>query len=280
MAYLGLGGIIQFNRQSPPPIVLPASSLNKAAGYVSTDFDDWMLGELVSLVHQGGAITGHIHKDELSRIYFHTDLFGALANTPDTLISLASLPTLTVFALCSNANLAQIQAISAFLATVAVPEYETPIRAWPQVAAAYNSAGQANDWQIQGLLQNWDLSINGSEVDISSLSEKFGSYIKGSVTGSGSLNFLVERETESGYGGPELLIKMAQMTDAGSTAKARFLLNGYTGKDTSCPFIYFFAEILITVCSINTRQEDAIRGTANFIVNGPVRLLSGLNLLP
>jgi hypothetical protein len=286
MAYLGLGGIIQFNRRDPAPIILPASSLNGTAGYVFTDFDDWMLGELVSLVCPSGAITGYIHKDELSRIYFHTDIFGALANSPDTLIPFTSIlpplvPASTVFALCANAGVTQLQTISTFLATIAEPEYETPIRAWPQVAAAYEAAAQPSEWQIQGLLQNWDLSISGSEADITGISEKFGSYIKGSVTGSGSFNFLVDRETESGYGSPELLIKMAQMTDgAGSTARVRFLLNGYTEKNTSCPFIYFLADVLITVCTINTRQEDAIRGSATFLVNGPIRLLSGLNLLP
>jgi hypothetical protein len=280
MAYLGYNGIITFQRNPPEPIAIPVSAINKTDGYISADYDDWLLAEQVTIVHSTGTLNGYIFRNELDRIFFHTTIAGALSNSTATRISLSSVSISTPLILAANTNAEQDTVLSQLLSSLTGLTSETRLRAWPSTAAAFKNAASSDPWNLQGELRSWELNRSASEIDTGSIGEKFGTSIKSVVTGSGSMDFLIDIYIKNNQTSVDPILRLVQLTDEGSTASGKFYLKGQENDFMDADSIplsksYFFkSKILITASSISMSPDNAVIGSAQFVTTGPIRLLS------
>lgn len=280
MAYLGNTGILKLKRSSPEPVAVPASAVNKVGNYITVDYDDWLLAEYVTLVHDSGAVSGYSFRDELDRVYLHTTQDGALSNAVGSRVSFSSVNTSKPVILAANANATQIQHLSNLVSTLNTLEYETLLRAWPQVFTSYKNSASTNPWKIQGQVKQWELSRSSPEIETGSIGDKFTTFVKSTVSGSGSLDFIVNLYNSENEGDVDPILRLVQLTNEGSTGSVKFYLkqDGASEYDELPSYMnraYFFkADIILTASSISTSFEDLIRGSANFVTTGPIRLLS------
>lgn len=284
MAYLGHEGVIQLRRNSPEPVVVPTSALNIAGNYVVVDYDDWLLGEEVYLIHAAGTVQGYAHRDALDRIYLHTTRAGALSNSSNTLRSFSAVSTSKPVVLAANINSSQLSTLVAFQATLSSLTYERRIRGWPTTAGVLQAQATANPWMLQGSLRSWELSRSAPEIDTGSLGDKFSTVIKSAISGSGSLDFIVQLYSRENYSDVDPLLRFVQLTEQGSTAGVKFYMKQQSAGGSRVDHqgqsvypsaaLYFKADIVITTSSVSVSAEDKVGGSANFVTTGPIRLLS------
>lgn len=276
MAYLGSDGIIKLKRSTPEPIVIPTQSVNTSSGYIVVDYDDWLLAELVTIIHANGTAQGYIFRDELDRIYFHSSQSGALANSVSSRISLSSISTSRPIILAANINSNQAQILITLLGSITSVAYETRLRAWPSALISFKSSATVNPWKIQGNIKRWEFSRSAPEIETGSIGDKFTSFVKSVVSGSGSLDFIISLYTDENESDVDPILRTIQLTEEGSSGTAKFYVKQRGTED--CSYMtrayYFMATILFTASSINTSFDDVIAGSANFVTTGPIRLLS------
>jgi hypothetical protein len=148
-----------------------------------------------------------------------------------------------------------------------------------------NADGQP--WLIQAWLSEWTLNLSGTEVDTTAVGEKFGDSVKALITGGGSLDFLLERQTRAGHQDPTALMRLLLLVQKGCKAEAKFSLmldRSASTADSDCSpaqnlagDLYYQCEILITSTAINTRADQLIAGSADFVTTGPIALKMGVD---
>lgn len=284
MAYLGRDGVIQLQRSSPEPVVVPPSAINVAGNYVTVDYDDWFLADEVTLIHSGGVLTGYIHRDALDRIYLHTTRAGALSNDAATRRSFSGVSVSKPVVLVAGANANQLTTLGTFQATLTTLSVEKRLRGWSTTSATFASQATANPWNLQGQLRSWSLSRSAPEIETGSLGDKFTTHIKSVVSGSGEMDFIIDLYSKSNENDVDPLLRLVQLTEEGSTAKCKFYLKK-TSSGTTCAnqspvvtpvsaALFFNATILLTASSIDVSPENFVIGSASFVTTGPIRLLS------
>lgn len=284
MAYLGREGLLLLKRAAPEPVVVPTAAINKTQNYITVEYDDWLLGEEVYLIHSSGVISGFAHRDELDRIYLHETAEDALINIPATRYSFSSVSLARPVVLAANINYVQAETLSAFQYTLLAVAFEKRLISWPSVYAEFVSEATANPWQLQGNMRSWELSRSAPELDIGSLGDKFATFMKNTVSGSGTMDFVVDLYSQNYAQSVDPMLRLVQLTEAGSNGTARFHLKQSTQKTVQVineiikkpvnAAVYFKAEILITSSSISTSAQDLIYASADFVTTGPIRLLS------
>lgn len=280
MAYLGYSGIVMFQRIQPEPVVIPASAVNKSNHYINVNYDDWLLAEFAYLFHNTGTISGYVHRDALDRIYFHSNRDGALENSVATRISLTGVDVTKPVIIAATPSAAQILQLTSFQVTLTTITAERRLRAWPADWNAYKAAAEASPYQVQGELKRWQFSRNAPEVDISAIGDRFSTFTKATVSGSGTMDFIVRFYGSDIQKDIDYMLKLVQLTEHGCIGKARFYLkqatveaNDYVGSPVSAA-LYFDASILITTSAIDVDNSDVVLGSASFVTTGPIRLLS------
>lgn len=288
MPYLGSEGSIQFQRVPPEPVVIPTTALNVSGNYVTVDYDDWLAGEEVYLVHSSGYVQGYVHRDPLDRIYFHSTRDGALSNNNATRLSLSGVSTSKPVILAANINSAQRSTLSSLQSTLSATTFEKTLRAWPTTDNTFKGQATSNPWLLQGQLRNWELERSAPEIDVGALGEKFGTAIKSTVSGSGTLDFIIQLYSRENYTDVDPLLRLVQLTEQGSQAKARFYLkqpslavacvnstvNSTSNATPVYAAVFFAATLLITSSSVRVSSDEFVYGSANFITTGPIRLLT------
>jgi hypothetical protein len=280
MAYLGYNGIVTLQRTQPEPIVVPASSVNKTSNFVTVGYDDWLFAEHVYLIHAAGSLNGYIHRDSLDRIYFHENIDGALSNSSATLIPLSTVNVTKPVVLVCNSNSTQRTTLSTFVTSLSTISSETRLRAWPSTSNSFKSQATENPFKIQGELRRWQLARTASEIDTGVIGERFGSYVKATVTGSGTMDFIVNLYSSANKNDVDPMLRLVQLTEQGSTGNARFYLKQATVEvddaDSSpvTSSLFFQSSILITTCAVDVDNSDIVTGSASFVTTGPIRLLS------
>jgi hypothetical protein len=280
MAYLGYNGIVTLQRTQPEPIVVPASAVNKTSNFVAVGYDDWLFAEHVYLIHAAGSLNGYIHRDSLDRIYFHQNIDGALSNSSATLISLSTVNVTKPVVLVCNSNSTQRTTLGTFITSLSTISSETRLRAWPSTNNSFKSQATENPFKIQGELRRWQLSRTASEIDTGVIGERFGSYVKATVTGSGTMDFIVNLYSSANKNDVDPMLRLVQLTEQGSSGSARFYLKQATVEvddaDTSpvTSSLFFQSSILITTCAVDVDNSDIVTGSASFVTTGPIRLLS------
>jgi len=280
MAYLGYNGIVTLQRTQPEPIVVPASSVNKTSNFVTVGYDDWLFAEHVYLIHAAGSLNGYIHRDSLDRIYFHENIDGAISNISATLIPLSTVNVTKPVVLVCNSNSTQRTTLSTFVTSLSTISSETRLRAWPSTSNSFKSQATENPFKIQGELRRWQLARTASEIDTGVIGERFGSYVKATVTGSGTMDFIVNLYSSANKNDVDPMLRLVQLTEQGSTGNARFYLKQATVEvddaDSSpvTSSLFFQSSILITTCAVDVDNSDIVTGSASFVTTGPIRLLS------
>jgi len=166
------------------------------------------------------------------------------------------------------------------------PDYEEPAADTAEYDNAdfepryYINAGEeAAVWRVQCDLSQWTLNLNAPEVDTTAIGERFGEAVKSVVSGGGTMDFVVERESYTGNEDPTTLMRLLLLTEKGCRTDAQFwMIDNRTAVDTLLPGdLYYDTEILITSVAINTRAGDIIAGSMNFVTVGEIALRMGTN---
>jgi hypothetical protein len=277
MNLLGRQGGLEFRREAPEPLLLPAAALSVSGSYITVNGPDWWPCDAITVVHGGGSLDAYIYRDPLDRLYFHSTPEGALNNTASSRLSLSSL-TAGPLVICGHASAGQLTALSPLLSTTV--SYETPIRAYPSVATAYSAAATAQAWVIPADLNKWSLNISSPTVEASAVGDNYSSSEKVIVSGSGSLDFLLRSYTGGSSFSSDELLRLVMMLSRGAKAEAKFIMKRSSALqpcsgDTRTFFnggLYYSATILLTESSLAVSPDDLLRGSANFVINSPVRL--------
>jgi hypothetical protein len=147
-----------------------------------------------------------------------------------------------------------------------------------------NAGGAGALWLVQGFLSEWSLNLTAPEVDTTSVGEKFGDAIKSLVSGGGSMDFLVDRQSSSDSFGSTnedstSLMQLLLLTEKGCKAEAQFwMIENREASGSLLPGdLYYETELLITSMAINTRAGDLIAGSLNFVTVGDISLRMGPN---
>jgi hypothetical protein len=137
--------------------------------------------------------------------------------------------------------------------------------------------GAQDPWAIQGYITNWSLQLTAGEIDTTAVGEKFGDAVKSVVTGGGTMDFIVERE-ENIRDSTDLM-RLLLMTENGCECDAEFWMidNRAAAGELLPGGLYYSTSILITANAINTRVDEIITGSANFVTVKTVSLKIGTN---
>lgn len=135
-------------------------------------------------------------------------------------------------------------------------------------------------WIIQGLVEEWSLDLNADSVNTTAVGDKFGENVKSVVTGGGSFDFYVDRQTSEDSYDSTSLMQLLLMTEKGCKANAQFyMLYGREERperpEQLAGDLFYECDILITNSAINTRAGTLIVGTANFVTTGQIQLRMG-----
>lgn len=134
-------------------------------------------------------------------------------------------------------------------------------------------------WIIQGELRDWTLELNGENVNVTAVGQKFGESVKSIVSGGGSFDFFIERRTDENKYDATFLMQLLLMTEKGAKAEAEFYMitdRVETQNRLAPGDLYYRCDVLITNTAINTRLDEAIVGTAQFVTTGQIDLKQGL----
>ena len=130
------------------------------------------------------------------------------------------------------------------------------------------------DWKLQCDLEEWILSIDASNLDVTAIGETFGENIKSLVRGAGSLQFQVENRYSSNQENSLSLLRLVLLTQNQCNTKARFYI--YKDRSVNSPKIdgsvYYECDILLSSTRLNTRVTEVIAGTADFVATSEIKL--------
>lgn len=292
MALLGRNGRLQFQRPLPEPQVLPASARISGGVLFTLIADNFWTTDNVLLIGLGAAnavvvITGYMHRDVLDRISIHSTQVGSLNDTSATRLSLAAITT-GPMVLAHLGSAGQTTALSTFVSTGPTVTAEAPLRAFPSTLTAYNAAATPSTvpWAYSGVLRSWTLNLNSDAIDTSLIGDKYGSATKAIVTGSGSLDFLVDLYASATVEDSDALLRYALLVENGCDINARFYLKPATTENEGAYAIvqrmnlaeslYYDTRILFTSSSVTMNAEEMVVGSADFVTTGPIRLRSDI----
>jgi hypothetical protein len=129
-------------------------------------------------------------------------------------------------------------------------------------------------WLFQADLQEWALDIDAANLDMTAIGETFGENTKALVRGAGSLQFLVEHKPISQGQDSLAVLRLVLLTQQGSKSNAKFWL--YKDRDETCGqlkgSVYYQCDLLLTNSRINTRADNLITGSSDFVVTGEIRI--------
>lgn len=303
MAILGVGGQLKLKREAPDPITLTGSNINTATNSITAGSATFWSGDSVTLTSSAGlpfdintALAGPDCPDG------HGTYFGSawrLASNRSHITSESS-----NFYKVSDASQFYVRTSDVGLTTSAtfycyvdqvgrLSFYSTRANAlrgatdnripifnvdFGTMQLSLNSS--PSDWYIQSLLREWSLNLTAPEVDTTGVGERFGDAVKSVVSGGGSLDFIIDRREDAGSYDPTALLNLLLMTEKGCKADAEFWMidNRVDNAGTLLPGdLYYETQLMVTSIAINTRPDEIIAGSLNFVTVGEIALRMGTN---
>lgn len=242
-----------------------------------------------------------IYRDQLGRASFYTTRSAALAGTTNGRVDLRQLDFKFIVIAPDgtseyNNSLAECIGLAGIDYTISdvtdevtlasicdfSPNYLQPVAG----TAEYDNAELSPrskiggfPWIIQGELREWSLELTGENVNVTAVGQKFGESVKSIVSGGGTFDFFVERRTKDDSYDATALMQLLLMTEKGAKAEAEFyMITDRAGNlnQLAPGDLYYKCDVLITNTAINTRTEEAIVGTAQFVTTGSIDLKMGL----
>lgn len=146
----------------------------------------------------------------------------------------------------------------------------------PAALVSYPDDPDNRGWLIQAQLQEWALDVDAANLDMTAIGETFGENTKALVRGAGALQFLVEHHTSAAGQDSLALLRLVLLTQRGCKSGAKFWL--YQNHDTNCGrvggSVYYECDLLLTNTKINTRADQIIAGSSDFVVTGEIFIKS------
>ena len=138
-----------------------------------------------------------------------------------------------------------------------------------------------NEWLCMADLTSWQLELDSASADTTGLGGKFGESVKALVTGSGSLEFMIDRRGNNGIADATMPLRLLLMLEKGCKAQAEFWMIE-DRKNSICDGLlpgdlYYTADLLVigTGAGADT-QGRAMLGSARFATTGEIRLKMGV----
>lgn len=151
-----------------------------------------------------------------------------------------------------------------------------------EISLDLNSHAKGYVWEILCDIRGWELQLEAPNVDVTSVSEKFGNSVKSLVRGGGNVEFFIDRDCyEDGQNNGIPLMELLLMTEKGCKASAQFWMidrgKNCDTADRQCGKLagdlYYECDILVTRSSVNIRPTELVVGTAQFVTTDEIRLL-------
>jgi len=130
------------------------------------------------------------------------------------------------------------------------------------------------EWKIQCDLEEWILSIDADNLDITAIGQTFGESVKALVRGAGSLQFFADHRQIDVQQDSLAILRLVLLTQNQCNTKAKFYLyedREVTGNQIKGSVYYEF-ELLLTNTRLNTRPTEVIEGTADFVATSEIEL--------
>ena len=294
MPLFGRDGIIEFRRELPSPAVIPASYVNGTNKSFLLYNDSFWTGEPVILVGSVAGVqatfTGFYGKDTLDNAALYTTIQGACNADPAARISLSTLQVKPVVLAVNNHPCQTLEILKFYNSVVLANSLsitdELTLADWPEREDAYYAAGpKFAEWKITASIRGWNLNTSAPAVDTSSIGTRFSEAIKSAVSGSGSLDFIIELFGSATEYSPDAILRTALLTERGALGNARFYLAKENTDDDadSCKgtknnrspirtSIYYNANILFTDAAVDMSADGLAQGSADFVTTGPIRI--------
>lgn len=132
------------------------------------------------------------------------------------------------------------------------------------------------EWSFMCNIEQWSLETDSRAVDVSAVGQKFGESTKDIVSGSGTIDYLVDRlanEIDT-----TALMRLVLMVDRGCKSNAKFYMLRERETDSDKLLdgsLYYETDVLVVTNAISTRASDVIAGSATFVTTGDIRLRMG-----
>jgi hypothetical protein len=294
MPLFGRDGIIEFRRELPSPAVIPASYVNRTNKSFLLYNDSFWTGEPVILVGSVAGVqatfTGFYGKDTLDNAALYTTIQGACNADPAARISLSTLQVKPVVLAVNNHPCQTLEILKFYNSVVLANSLsitdELTLADWPEREDAYYAAGpKFAEWKITASIRGWNLNTSAPAVDTSSIGTRFSEAIKSAVSGSGSLDFIIELFGSATEYSPDAILRTALLTERGALGNARFYLAKENTDDDADPCkgtkdnrspirtsIYYNANILFTDAAVDMSADGLAQGSADFVTTGPIRI--------
>jgi hypothetical protein len=228
-------------------------------------------------------ITYFVHRDQLNGLSFYTNKADSLNGFSNNRVpiyavdfngliisALATLDYNTAIELCSE----EIKDYS-FSQDQSEVKLASICNSAPSSRYFINAGLEGALWVVQADASQWSLNLSAPEVDTTSVGERFGDSVKSIVTGGGSIDFFVERKdlgAEKTDG--TMLMQLLLMTEKGCKADAEFWMidNREIDNELLPGDLYYSTQLLATSIAINTRVDEVIAGSLNFVTVGEIAL--------
>lgn len=128
-------------------------------------------------------------------------------------------------------------------------------------------------------MTKWSLDASAATIDPTTVEKWFAEPERARVSGSGSLDFWVNRAHALDVAGSTYLLDLMLNVTGGATAAAEFWIR--QGGSMECDpegvtllpgDIYYETTIVLVGTGVNTRRHDLIPGTCEFLTHGPIIL--------
>jgi hypothetical protein len=140
----------------------------------------------------------------------------------------------------------------------------------------------SNKWYAVALMQSWTMNVTSDTIDPTTADQWFSAPEKGRISGSGTMDFWVERAEAKDVIGPDYLMHLALATAEGAKVQCEFWMMddrplyacGEQGLTLLPGDFYYKATLILTRSVVNTRTTEFIAGSCDFITHGEIQLLS------
>ena len=221
-------------------------------------------------------IDGYMSRDVLDRIRLWATEGAAHAESGTEKAIVAVKPHNFIIAHYDNdaSYISAIDTAANSIQPLTLPDSEQRLSSVITLPTGFNVVCENRDWKLQCDLEEWVMSIDASNLDITAIGDTFGEHIKSLVRGAGSLQFLAEHSYVDTEQDGLALLRLVLLTQNQCNTKARF----YLYKDRTAPSpridgsVYYECDILLTNTRLNTRATEAIAGTADFVATSEIKL--------
>lgn len=220
---------------------------------------------------------GYMSRDILDRIRIWTEEAAGHSGTGTEKVLINVKPKNFVIAKYS-ANASYTSAIDTAIASIAdlIVDGEVLLESLITVPNGFNAlcADENRDWKLQCDLQEWILSIDADNLDITAIGQTFGESVKALVRGAGSLQFFADHRQIDAEQDSLAILRLVMLTQNQCNTKAKFYL--YEDREVTNSQIkgsvYYEFELLLTNTRLNTRPTEVIAGTADFVATSEIEL--------